>query len=647
MITKVHGLTIVGLDFETYTDQWNGYTLKYGKSGNWPKRLQNLGIYKPGTSDYIRDARFKAHGMSLKLTQKRKAKWVSHANIASELAKIDWSKTALLAHNTAFDALILTHHYGHTPAYYLDTMSMARPLVDHLVSVGLEDLGERLGLGGKEGSDILEKANAVRELPPALERDMARYAIRDIDLCSLILQQWIRDYPRDELDLINLSIKAFAEPVVRINKARIKRELDAEIQEKEDLFHQAMEAAGVDNMDALKEILGSENKLADALSNLGVDPPTKWSEKQGKEIWAFAKPDLGFQKLGRSEDPRVRALVAARLAIKSSLSENRAQRLYDRRNLGPMPIMLNYCRAHTFRWSGGDQVNPQNFPTRGGRVGLRHCLEAPTGEVFVVVDSAQVEARGTAWLCGQNDLLEDFASGKDPYRKLAAKIFNKMEADVDGKERFVGKTGVLQLQYQAGWRKLQNVLESGAAGPPVVLTDGQSQDSVNTYRGTNTYIVDAWDSLQEHIPILAGEYGKGAVYEWPIGRDVIGFEAGRIHMPNGLDLLYPNVRRHRGQWIYGTGKDPNRAPTIYGGKLLENIVQSLSRIVVGLQMLEIAKRYRVVTMAHDEVVYLAPRRHAKEALDFGIKCFQKCPLPVFEGWPLDGEGIYDKRYIKP
>jgi hypothetical protein len=57
--------------------------------------------------------------------------------------------------------------------------------------------------------------------------------------------------------------------------------------------------------------------------------------------------------------------------------------------------------------------------------------------------------------------------------------------------------------------------------------------------------------------------------------------------------------------------------SIYGGLLTENVIQALARVIVAEQMLEIADKWRVVTMTHDEVVCCraeaeggrVPRRH--------------------------------------
>ena len=84
---------------------------------------------------------------------------------------------------------------------------------------------------------------------------------------------------------------------------------------------------------------------------------------------------------------------------------------------------------------------------------------------------------------------------------------------------------------------------------------------------------------------------------------------------------------------------------MYGAKLVENVVQFFARNVVATQMLEIAKKYRVVMMTHDEVVFLAQVEEAEEALAFGLEQFRIAP-DWCKDLPLDAEGSYGRRYEK-
>src|SRR5690606_28754522 len=117
-------------------------------------------------------------------------------------------------------------------------------------------------------------------------------------------------------------------------------------------------------IDALKVTVGdlqSNDRFAELLEALGVDPPQKYSEKQGCMVWAFSKQDQAFKDLLEHDNDAVCSLVEARLDVKSTMVESRARRLAARADYGPQPIYLNYWGAGPGRWSGGDKANWQNL----------------------------------------------------------------------------------------------------------------------------------------------------------------------------------------------------------------------------------------------------------------------------------------------
>jgi DNA polymerase len=125
------------------------------------------------------------------------------------------------------------------------------------------------------------------------------------------------------------------------------------------------------------------------------------------------------------------------------------------------------------------------------------------------------------------------------------------------------------------------------------------------------------------------------------GHDICTFHQDGVDMPNGLTLFYPDLRKKGSDYTYRSSSGDRSK--IYGGLFMENIDQAASRIIVGDQMLEIAEKYRVVMMTHDEVVYLAPWREADKALEFGIECLSKSPEWA-PNLPLAAEGGHAKNY---
>lgn len=413
-------MDLLTIDFETYWD--SDYTLS-----------------KMTTDSYVLDPRFKVHGAAMRLrSMHEKSVYLTDVFLATFLAGIDWSKTALLAHNTAFDGFIITHHYGHKPAFYLDTLSMARAVLGATVGGSLAAVAAHYQLGEK-GHTVLD-TKGIRDLSPELHKGLAAYAVNDLELCLRAFAKMKPEFSMEELELIDMTIRMFTEPMVRLDKDMLKEEIESERARKQKLIDE------VCNGDP--SILVSNKQFADLLFMYGVEAPTKISQTTGKETFALAKTDPGFRELLEHEDEAIRTLAEARLDLKSSIAQTRAERLYEVAAADrPWPVMLNYYGAHvTGRWSGGNKQNAQNLPS--GRDGkppvLRNSIMAPPGYEIVVADSSQIEARTLAWLAGQNDLVDTFRNKGDPYCRMASALYKReIHKDTDPNERQVGKTMVL------------------------------------------------------------------------------------------------------------------------------------------------------------------------------------------------------------
>src|SRR5690606_9610478 len=88
-----------------------------------------------------------------------------------------------------------------------------------------------------------------------------------------------------------------------------------------------------------------------------------------------------------------------------------------------------------------------------------------------------------------------------------------------------------------------------------------------------------------------------------------------------------------------------RRTKLYGGLLTENVVQALARCIIAEQMLKISRKYRVVTMTHDEVVAIAPNRKADRCLADMLQ-IMATPPDWAEGLPLAAQGGFDHCYSK-
>lgn len=620
-LAKINLVKVVTVDFETYFDA--DYTLR-----------------KMNTSSYIRDARFKPHMAGIKIGR-RPVKVYSGKKLTDALKAIDWSTHALLCHNTAFDGFILSHHFDVVPYLYLDTLSMARGLHSNDIGAGLDEVAQFYGVGNKI-ADILASSKGVRDLDKELYAKMAEYCAEDVRLTFEIFQFMLAVFPANELRLIHHTIKMFCDPVLKVDTPRVEKELAREIKSKEDLLVRV--SGGITDLEQARKVIASNESFANLLRAEGITPPTKISPTTKKEVYAFAKTDLDFTALSEHPDERVRDLVDARLAVKSTIGETRAGRFLEAgKNGWSLPVLLNFYGAHTGRWSAGNKMNMQNLP-RGGE--LRLSILAPKGHQLVVADSGQIEARVNAWISEQADLLQAFAeqsddSPTDVYTKFASTIYGREITKADKLERFIGKIGVLGLGYSMGAAKLQTTLALGTMGPAVFLELDMCQKIVNLYRRMNFKIVAFWKICDGIIQdMIAGRSGKYKCLRW---------EKERIWLPNGMSLKYPDIRAKMGDNGYAEYCYTRKGveAKVYGGLLCENIVQALARIIIGDQLLELAdgRGYRVVTTTHDEVVCCVRTASAN-------KCF-KTMLKVMTTPPewcadlvLSAEGGWAVNYSK-
>jgi DNA polymerase len=381
----------------------------------------------------------------------------------------------------------------------------------------------------------------------------------------------------------------------------------------------------------------SNNKFAQKLIELGVEPPMKVSPTTGKDTLALAKSDEGFKALAEHPDLRVQALVAARLGNKTTLEETRTERLLGIANRGLIPVPLSYYAAHTGRWGGSDKLNFQNLPARGANANkLKSAILAPAGHVIIDCDSAQIEARVLAWFAGQDDLTEAFERKEDVYKIMAAEIYRKSVEEISTHERFIGKTTILGSGYGMGAEKFRGQLKT--TGTEITLEEAQR--IIDTYRSTYPKIPALWSQGSTAIEAMS----KGRTAKW--GRDgVVTVVKDGIVMPNGLTQRYPNLKKVRDkdgkqQYIYDSRKGVTK---LYGGKLTENICQGLARCIIGEQMLRIAKRYRVVLTVHDAVACIAPKEEAQEAVAYVMECMRYVP-DWATGIPLNCEAGYGESY---
>jgi len=204
---------------------------------------------------------------------------------------------------------------------------------------------------------------------------------------------------------------------------------------------------------------------------------------------------------------------------------------------------------------------------------------------------------------------------------------------------------ILGLGYGMGGAKLKHTLGIGVGGIKAEVTEGEAQRIVSIYRTKNHKIATFWNRCNHALNHIYGGTEFAIVPHIP----TIVTSKEAIALPNGMQIRYPVLlptpnhgyayageRQYRDaarRRILGEQIDTTNFTKIYGGKVTENIVQALARIVVAEQMVKIAARYKVVLQVHDEVVILCDEDDAENAKAFMLEVMSTPPswapdLPV-------------------
>lgn len=706
--------------------------------GHHPVTGENITLKMITTEHYVRHPQFKAHGLGVKIDKDPAFYLYKRDDLLYFLKNHPWGRTLAIAHHSHFDGAILGWRCGIQPAFWGDTLSMARAIFPHEPN-SLERTAEILGVPpkGKELGSVKD----LWVLTDEQQKVLGDYCINDCEITSQVFDKLVKHFPVSELRLIDWTTRCFTEPSIDVDQAPLLRSFIKEKRTKRALIKRC----GVD-----KKALGSASTFPKLLMGLDVDPPKKMSPSKIKDgridpdeitedapegilptfkIWkgitdqeridlkaqknaypwtyAFGKDDELFKRLLNHPDQRVKNLVEARMGIKSTIKETRTKRFYKIGGRGKFPVYLNYYGAHTNRWSGGDKQNAQNLnrvdaddPHAGA---LRMSLIAPPGHLVVVRDLSQIEARMLVYWAGQEDMLDMFRAGGDPYDFMATKIYgrpvSRKTVPGDAKAGQVGKLVVLGAGYQMGWASMQEQTRVGFMGMPGIIFDQSYTDQLNvnidafagqrsykkgcanleeqalackpldiseadhlrhcavtkhlidSFRGSNPRVVALWRECQSSLAamLLKNSVQVGA-------RPLVTTSPEGFVLPNGMKIRYSELRKSSEgkEFKYLADARKHEWTKIYAGKATENGVQALSRIVLSDQILRVEPRLkafdlrpgeisRIVTSTHDEMVAIVPERYAQKAFDLmGLE--MAAPPEWCSDLPLKSAGGYAKSY---
>ena len=590
-------------------------------------------------------------------------------NVVEALRDPSVVKTAF---NAAFERVCISHYFGWPlmdPAQWRCTMVRAARMG---LPLSLGQCGEVLRLADgkmKEGAALIRYFSVPnrgkRHLPadaPDRWEVFKKYCIRDVEVEQAILAKVRR-----------LEIPAFDEELYtvdqRINDRGVM--IDAQMVANAARFDDDYKA---ELLKEAQQISGMENPNSPAQIKQYIHQAT------GLPIQSLNKKDLDDIEKQLKYWPKPRRVLEIRREMGKTSNKKYPAMLQCVCQDGRIHGLLQFCgAARTGRWAGRlvqIQNLPQNHlqdldyarqlvkagdladfelnysnPTQVLSELIRTAFIAKPGCTFHVCDFSAIEARVIAWIAGENWVLDVFRKGGDIYCATASQMFGvpveKHGANAELRQK--GKIAVLALGYGGGIGALENM-----GGSKMGLTEREEKEIIQKWRDANPRIVKFWATV-EAAAIKALKTGESTT----IHR---GIEVAKrwgmltITLPSGRTVCYPRARigtEYGDSWrgdheiieYEGLNQTTKKWEAIrtYGGKLTENIVQSVARDILGIVILRAeAAGLKIVFHIHDEIIVEAEPGQTLE----DVTAIFSQPIDWCKDLPLKGAGYTTPYYLK-
>lgn len=435
---------------------------------------------------------------------------------------------------------------------------------------------------------------------------------------------------------------------------------------------------GAERTEALQE----EAKRISGLDNTNSMPQIKrWLRTKGIAVSSFDKDAV--RDLSKTvADPDVLRFLQIRQELgKTSVAKYDAMQralCSDGRVRG----MLQFYGANrTGRWAGRivqlqnlprNELDDIDLPRRIVRSGDFELLEllydspmdvfsqlvrtafiAGAGKTFVVADYSAIEARVIAWIAGEEWRLQAFRDGKDIYCASASQMFGVpvVKNGVNGHLRKKGKVAELACGYQGGIGAMKRM-----GGEQMGLTDSEMQEIVDNWRAKSPRIVELWSKAERAAKNAILHPGTTQHFAPTCSFQMIGkhlfmtLPSGRRICYNGARVEQSDKNQFKSSIKYmGQDQESGRWGLVetYGGKIVENCIQSVARDCLGEAMIRLDDAgYRPEFHIHDEVVIPVPAENAERDLEKIADIMALEDLPWKTGLPLRADGYVTEYYKK-
>ncbi|MFQ5502836.1 MAG: DNA polymerase [Phycisphaerae bacterium] len=581
---------------------------------------------------YIRDPRFELLSVGAEVEGQVKIWRGDDTAWLDQFKRWNAEGRRFIAHNARFDLRVLWLAHGFKPLLSGDTLSMARYL--WFGKHSLDHLAQKLFGVGKQGT--LLSGIRLKAMTPTQWRDLARYNAVDVILCRRLWREFIPLLPPSELELINQTL------FLQLRPQRIDLEAASAL---------------ADRCGEKMNLIASKYPCLSELANCPVKLREYIQESYGAELDSVDKKKVGeIIRFG----PDTAEFLEGLWAFKSDRKTKKdVETLATRMGIGNNRVLvdLNYCGAHSHRWSSGggggaSSFNYQNLSRSGG---IRELNIPQPGKLFIIGDLAQIEARITAWLADETGQLKIFRENGDIYCDFASPLFGRPVTKTDKVERKIGKEAVLGLGFGMGAKLFAERLRTQTPESLKLLCDQFSEKDpveaarrvVDEYRGTYSRIHDNAKRMFRTLLHVVERPDDG---NWPVGNWIRIMRDGDhvvVRLPSGGFLTYRDVGVMAHTTDYGT----QTLPTYLGRKItfsmpIENAVQSLARDIFARALLELERAgFEIAFHIHDEVVVEIEAPRADEKLELFKQIFgaedPKCP-----GLPIACEAYLSDKYTK-
>ena len=314
------------------------------------------------------------------------------------------------------------------------------------------------------------------------------------------------------------------------------------------------------------------------------------------DIWASSVAKFStMANLADVEDHRVRgAFVFNGGAATGRLASHGIQFQNMSRKCAADPEAVRTSMLH------GDKLLVHGPNVSGVLKGMiRPALIPGDGNVFVVADWSQIEARVTPWLVDAEDMLDVFRNGEDIYVRAAKGIFHTQE--VSSNQRQVGKAATLSCAFGGGHKAFAAMGKNYG----VSLPEADAKRTVDAWRRANQWAVRMWQDIES----AATRAMRNKGHEFKAAKTTYLFDGQHLWyaLPSGRILCYPFARFEADGMSYCKAAwKPNATATewprakLYSSVLVENAVQATANDLLRLSLRQIKED--VIGTVHDEII---------------------------------------------